>query len=72
VFDQNLCPFAQHECYRQIRWRLPTDLVAAGVDVKSAQTRLGHSSLSVTLAIYARATTEADRRARAFKFCHGK
>jgi hypothetical protein len=40
-----------------------TALVAAGVDVKTAQTRLGHSSPSVTLAIYARATSEADRRA---------
>jgi integrase len=40
-----------------------TALVAAGVDVKTAQTRLGHSSLQVTSGIYARATVEADRLA---------
>jgi integrase len=40
-----------------------TALVAAGVDIKTAQTRLGHSSPSVTLGIYARATEQADRLA---------
>jgi integrase len=40
-----------------------TALVAAGADVRTAQTRLGHSSPAVTLGIYARATVEADRRA---------
>ena len=38
-------------------------LVAAGVDVKTAQTRFGHSSPTVTLGIYARATDKADRLA---------
>jgi integrase len=38
-------------------------MVTAGVDVKTAQTRLGHSSPTLTLAIYARATDEADRAA---------
>jgi integrase len=37
--------------------------VAAGVDVKTAQTRLGHSSPQVTLGIYARTTAENDRNA---------
>ena len=36
---------------------------AAGVDVKTAQTRLGHSSPQMTLGIYARATADSDRRA---------
>lgn len=38
-------------------------LVAKGVDVKTAQHRLGHSSPGVTLRTYARATREADRSA---------
>ena len=40
-----------------------TALVAAGVDVKTAQARLGHSTPATTLGIYARATADADRRA---------
>lgn len=40
-----------------------TALIAGGVDVRTAQTRLGHSSPTVTLGIYARATAEGDRRA---------
>jgi hypothetical protein len=40
-----------------------TALIAEGVAVKTAQTRLGHSSPQVTLAIYARATFEGDRLA---------
>jgi len=40
-----------------------TALVAAGVDVKTAQARLGHSTPTTTLAIYARTTADADRRA---------
>jgi integrase len=40
-----------------------TALVAEGVDVKTAQTRLGHSDPRLTLAIYAQATSEADRAA---------
>ncbi|MGH8871250.1 MAG: hypothetical protein ACRDWS_04685 [Acidimicrobiia bacterium] len=38
-------------------------MVAEGVDVKTAQVRLGHSDPRLTLAIYAEATTEADRSA---------
>jgi hypothetical protein len=37
--------------------------VAAGVDVKTAQHRLGHANVTLTLWVYARATAEADRRA---------
>jgi len=38
-------------------------LAAEGVDVKTAQTRLGHTDPRLTLAIYAQATTEGDRSA---------
>lgn len=40
-----------------------TALVAGGVDLKTAQTRLGHSDPRLTLALYAQATEDADRRA---------
>jgi integrase len=40
-----------------------TLLVAGGVDPKTAQRRLGHASLQMTLQVYARALPEADRRA---------
>ncbi len=40
-----------------------TALVATGTNVKTAQRRLGHSSASVTLDIYARSTKAADREA---------
>ena len=49
--------------FHDLRSMAATALVAAGVDVKTAQTRLGHSSPMMTLAIYARATAEADRSA---------
>ena len=42
-----------------------TALVAEGVNIKTAQARLGHSDPRLTLAIYAQATTEADRDAAA-------
>jgi integrase len=38
-------------------------LVYSGVDVKSAQRRLGHSNVRLTLQVYARALPEADRQA---------
>ncbi|HSS10891.1 MAG TPA: tyrosine-type recombinase/integrase, partial [Acidimicrobiales bacterium] len=38
-----------------------TALVAVGVDVKTAQARLGHSDPRLTLAVYAQATCDADR-----------
>jgi integrase len=49
--------------FHDLRSMAASALVAAGVDVKTAQTRLGHSSPQVTLGIYARATKEADRLA---------
>lgn len=49
--------------FHDLRSLAATALVAAGVDVKTAQTRLGHSSPQVTLGIYARMTSENDRKA---------
>ncbi|HET6873471.1 MAG TPA: tyrosine-type recombinase/integrase, partial [Acidimicrobiales bacterium] len=49
--------------FHDLRSNAATALVAAGVDVKTAQTRLGHANPHTTLAIYARASAEADRRA---------
>jgi hypothetical protein len=40
-----------------------TTLVVGGVDVKTAQVRLGHSDPRMTLAIYASAPVSADRAA---------
>jgi hypothetical protein len=37
--------------------------VVAGVEVNTAQRRLGHANVTLTLQVYARATAEADRRA---------
>ncbi len=49
--------------FHDLRSLAATMLVATGVDVKTAQTRLGHASPQITLALYARATIEADQRA---------
>jgi integrase len=49
--------------FHDLRSLATTALVGAGVDVKTAQTRLGHSSPQVTLGIYARTTAENDRKA---------
>jgi integrase len=49
--------------FHDLRSLAATALVASGVDVKTAQTRLGHSSSRMTLDIYARATGKADRKA---------
>jgi integrase len=38
-------------------------MAAAGVDLMTAQRRLGHANVTLTLQVYARATAEADRRA---------
>lgn len=40
-----------------------TAMVADGVDLKTAQTRLGHSDPRLTLAVYAQAVADADRAA---------
>lgn len=47
--------------FHDLRSMAATALVASGADVKTAQNRLGHSSSRMTLDIYARATSEADR-----------
>ena len=49
--------------FHDLRALNATALVAAGVDVKVAQRRLGHSSPTVTLGLYARATAAGDRAA---------
>lgn len=51
--------------FHDLRRANATGLVAEGVDMKTTQTRLGHSDPRLTLAIYAQATTEADRSAAA-------
>ena len=49
--------------FHDLRRANATALVAEGVDLKTAQTRLGHSDPRLTLAVYAQATTDGDRRA---------
>ena len=49
--------------FHDLRRTNATAMVLDGVDVKTAQTRLGHSDPRLTLAIYAQATGEGDRAA---------
>ncbi len=49
--------------FHDLRRTNATALVLEGVDLKTAGTRLGHSDPRLTLALYAQATTEADRDA---------
>lgn len=49
--------------FHDLRSLAASAMVAAGVDVKTAQRRLGHANVTLTLQVYARATAEADRRA---------
>lgn len=49
--------------FHDLKHTAGTELVKAGVDVKTAQARLGHASPVTTLKIYAQATPEADREA---------
>lgn len=49
--------------FHDLRRANATGLVARGVDLKTAQTRLGHSDPRLTLAVYAQATTKADQAA---------
>lgn len=49
--------------FHDLRSMAATALIAAGVDVKTTQARLGHANPQTTLALYARATVDADRRA---------
>jgi integrase len=49
--------------FHDLRRANATAMVAEGVDVKTAQARLGHSDPRLILAVYAQATTEGDRSA---------
>jgi len=49
--------------FHDLRRAAATALVLEGVDMKTAQTRLGHSDPRLTLGIYAQASREADRDA---------
>jgi integrase len=49
--------------FHDLRRANATGLVLEGIDLKTAQTRLGHTDPRLTLGIYAQATTEADRHA---------
>ncbi len=51
--------------FHDLRSIAATNLVVAGVDVKTAQARLGHASPQMTLGLYARATRDADQAAAA-------
>ena len=49
--------------FHDLRRANATAMVLRGLDLKTAQTRLGHSDPRLTLGIYAQATNEADRAA---------
>lgn len=49
--------------FHDLRHANATGMVAAGIDVKTAQARLGHSDPRLTLAVYAQVTNAADRAA---------
>jgi integrase len=49
--------------FHDLRRANATTLVAEGVNVKTAQTRLGHADPRTTLAVYAQAVPQADRAA---------
>jgi integrase len=49
--------------FHDLRRANATALVLDGVDLKTAQARLGHSDPRLTLAVYAQATSQADRMA---------
>jgi integrase len=49
--------------FHDLRSMAATAMIASGVDPKTAQHRLGHTSPVTTLAIYARASVDADQKA---------
>jgi integrase len=51
------------DTFRSARRANATALVLAGVDLKTAQARLGHSDPRLTIGVYAQATTDADEAA---------
>lgn len=56
------CP-VEGPTFHDLRPTTATGLVSAGVDVKTAQCRLGPSQVRLTLELYAEAVTEEDRKA---------
>jgi integrase len=54
---------ALHLVFHDLRRVNATVLVAEGIDLKTAQTRLGHSDPRLTMAVHAQATSAADRDA---------
>ena len=49
--------------FHDLRRASASEMVALGIDVKTAQNRLGHSSVRMTLDVYAKALPKADRAA---------
>jgi integrase len=49
--------------FHDLRKAAATAMVACGVDVRTAQARLGHADPRLTLAVYAQTTSETDRSA---------
>jgi integrase len=49
--------------FHGLRHAAATSWVAAGIDLRTAQHRLGHATPRLVLELYAHATTEADRAA---------
>jgi len=49
--------------FHDLRRASASEMVALGIDIKTAQNRLGHSSVRMTLDVYARAVPTADRAA---------
>lgn len=49
--------------FHDLRKTAATALVTSGIDVKTAQVRLGHANPQITLRVYAQASNEADRAA---------
>lgn len=49
--------------FHELRHTQATQLIAAGEDIKTVQSRLGHSNVSLTLDMYAHALPEKDREA---------
>lgn len=49
--------------FHDLRKTAATALVTSGIDVKTAQVRLGHANPQIALRVYAQASNEADRAA---------
>ena len=49
--------------FHDLRRANATGLVSSGVDIRTAQARLGHADVRMTLEVYAQAANEADRAA---------